>query len=149
MGQPLKSSEETSPASLGKLFLSIRPPRRPAVSKRFRTISSRAKKVIPNSNAILPYVLAPSSKMAWIFTPLHRTDALISVGHAGVVSDFSALGDDIVQRKSRGIEHVFCDHMERVVSLAAERNLQRESALANISEGRQTGFPSDGEDHLI
>ena len=83
------------------------------------------------------------------FTPLHGTDALISVGHAGVISDFSTPGDDIVQRKSRGIEHVLYDYVKRVVSLAAERNLQRESALANISEGRQTGFPSDGEDHLI
>ena len=83
------------------------------------------------------------------FTPLHGTDALISVGHAGVISDFSAPGDDIVQRKSRGIEHVLYDYVKRVVPLAAKRNLQRESALANVRKGHQAGFPGDGEDHLI
>ena len=103
------------------------------------SVSSKERKVIPDSSAILPQALAPSSKIASISPRCHRADAILAIGHARVVTHLAAPRNDVVERKSCGGEHMIDNQMERMVRLAAQGNFQGILAVANVGEGFQAG----------
>ena len=83
---------------------------------------------------MLPQALAPSCEDRVDLAALHGADTVRTVGHAGVIAHFTAPGDNIVEGKTGGCQHMIDDHVQRMVRLAPQRHPQRKLTLANIAK---------------